>query len=253
MRGRGCAILPLKQHESAREGGSKPKKQTQKTNNMKKFAMMLAAGVVAFGASAQAASVESTTYAVITVPIASGYNFIGAGVTPLDGTADTFAQILGVGGDTAVKVYTGSGYSSTTAGQVTADLGTAVFYDNTNGEASTIYEIGVASSEASSAIVDLSTGAGTYTLVSSPFAAAWSPDDATSLESNSFNRFGTKANQIHIWVNGAWQTWWYKTGTGWKCKTATITDQPTIGAGQAVLVQKGSANSATTLTFAAPQ
>ena len=220
---------------------------------MKKFAMMLAAGVVAFGASAQAASVESTTYAVITVPIVSGYNFIGVGVTPLDGTADTFADILGIADTDEVSVYSGTSYDSYMAGEVTANLGSAVLYDNTNGDAGTVYEVGIAPSEAASASVALS---GTYTLVSSPFAAAWAPAN-TSLSDGSFNRFGAKANQIHIWTGSGWQTWWYKTGTGtgtgWKCKDTTVTGTPTIGAGQAVLVQKGSANTAEAVTFAAPQ
>ena len=47
---------------------------------MKKIATMLAAGVVALGASAQAAEVSSTEYALITIPMvqgASAYNLVG--------------------------------------------------------------------------------------------------------------------------------------------------------------------------------
>ena len=213
---------------------------------MKKFAMLLAAGVIALGASAQAAPVESVTYAVITVPIASGYNFIGVSVAPIDGTADTFADILGVPGDTEVSEYTGDTYEATTADKVTANLGCAVLYSND--VAKTIYEVGVAQTVTTS--VDL---VGTYTLVASPFADAWSPSD-TSLDEGSYSRWGAKANKIHVWNGTGWETWWYKAGKNgaageWKCKDTTITDEPPIGAAQAVLIEKGSANSATSVTF----
>ena len=211
---------------------------------MKKFAMLLAAGVIALGASAQAAPVESVTYAVITVPVAAGNNFIGVSVAPIDGTADSFAEVLGVEGTTPVKLYSGSGYTDTTAGQVTANPGTAVFYNNA-GDASTIYEVGVA--QTATASVSLNTG---FTLVANPFAEAWAPT-ATSLSEGSNKRYGANANKIHVWNGTGWTTVWFKTGTGWQVYGGG--DIPSIGAAQAVLIEKGGANTATAVTFTAAQ
>ena len=210
---------------------------------MKKFAMLLAAGVIALGASAQAADVQSVTYAVITVPVAAGNNFIGVSVAPIDGTADTFADILGVDGTTPVKLYSGSGYTDTTAGQVTANPGTAVYYDA--GSASTIYEVGVA--QTATASVSLNTG---FTLVANPFAEGWAPT-ATSLSEGSNKRYGANANKIHVWNGTGWTTVWFKTGTGWQVYGGG--EMPSIGAAQAVLVEKGGANTATAVTFTAAQ
>lgn len=211
---------------------------------MKKFAMLLAAGVIALGASAQAADVESVTYAVITVPVAAGNNFIGVSVAPIDGTADSFADILGVDGETPVKLYSGSGYTDTSAGKVTADPGTAVYYEN-KGSASTIYEVGVA--QTATASVSLNSG---FTLVANPFAEAWAPS-ATSLDVGSYKRYGAKVNKIHMWNGTGWTTVWYKDGTGWQVYGGG--DMPSFGAGQAVLIEKPIANTATTVTFTAAQ
>ena len=217
---------------------------------MKKFAMLLAAGVIALGASAQAASVESVTYAVITVPIVgnNGYNFIGAAVTPISGT---YADDIFGDGEMPVLKYTGSTYVDTTAGAALRHLGEAVVYTNAV-EATYFYEVGIATNSAT-ATVGIGSG---FTLVCSPFASAWTLSN-TSLDSGSNNRYGAKANKVHIWRNGAWQTWWYKGNTAdagtWKCVDTTITDPPTIGAGEAVLIERGSANTATTVTFTAPQ
>lgn len=213
---------------------------------MKKFAMLLAAGVIALGASAQAAPVESVTYAVVTVPVVNGHNFIGISVAPIDGTADSFATILGVSGNTEVSQYAGSGYTDTTAGEVTANLGSAVLYDY-SGVATNIYEVGIA--QGATATVALSTG---FTLVANPFAEAWTPDQ-TDLNLNSYKRWGAKANKIHIWDATAegWVTVWYKAGTGWVNKVSGD-DVPTIGAGQAVLIEKGDDNNASVVTFSHP-
>ena len=221
---------------------------------MKKFAMLLAAGVIALGASAQAADVESVTYAVITVPVAAGNNFIGVSVTPINNQNDTYATLLGIAGTDDVLVYNGVDYDATDAADVTATPGSAVIYNNM-GAAKTIYEVGVAVS--GTGVVPLDEG---FTLVANPFAEAWNPD-RTSLSTGSSSRFGAKANQIHIWDStlndgqGGWDTWWYKANTGWKSKAnPTSTTLPIIGAAQAVLIQKGTGSEApASVTFTAAQ
>lgn len=202
---------------------------------MKKIATMLAAGVVALGASAQAAEVSSTEYALITIPVVAGDNLIGVSVIADDAHASDL--FTGIATSDDIKLYTGDNESPYTSGKANAlplDTGDAFWYRA--GADGNLYELGAAPSES---------GTFSYTVsgiapISAKFSAPWSIDNAAVGESTFKATSGNKkstANKIHFWNGSGYTTYWYKnTGSeatsGWKPE-----NPPRVKAGEGVMVE----------------
>ena len=211
---------------------------------MKKFAMLLAAGVIAFGASAQAASVASTdTYAVITIPVVAGDNLIGVSVDPLAANATLSAYLPSVD---SVKVADEGGYVTTNATQFVPGPGDAFWY-NAKGDGK-LYEIGKDRSTA--ATVPLA-GA---TLVATGKTTDWTPSAINSVFGvNSGVSANKYANMINIWdpTTSKYIQLWYRANTGWfnRANGQRVDETYKIHPGQGVILRPGFANEATSVSL----
>lgn len=226
---------------------------------MKKIATMLAAGVVALGASAQADQVESTEYAVITIPMvrgASAYNLVGISVDPI-GDNPTLATVFGGSLNSSAIVQTTSSATGKEPEQVPAVKGQAVWVKNASVE--NIYEIGLAPAE--SGVVDVDLAANPASVVT-PFADAWSLADldvqegGTSVLAAEAVTNPRTADKVSIWnpESNTYHNYVYIKGTGWKAADrGTPSQLPTIGAGRGVFVKLcTSRKSVSSVTFKAP-
>lgn len=211
---------------------------------MKKLACMLAAGVVALGASAQAAEVYSDEYAVITIPVAAGNNLIGISVEA-DSTPIT-TVLSGLDSAAEVKIYNGSGYTTGTASGFSVTSGDAVWFDAT--EAETFYELGKTVTDPEAGVVE---AVGALTPVANPYSASWSLDDLT------FSTAGAKrrgdSNKVYLWNGTGYDLFWYKNGTGWVSDSDVVSVPASIGAAQGVFVELGNGATSGTVTFAVPE
>lgn len=196
---------------------------------MKKFAMLLAAGVVAFGVSAQAAQVASAdTYAVITVPIYPGNNLIGVSVLPMaDVQSPVLTDVTTLAASKTVKGINAAGtdYTAATYANVAdAEVGDVYWY--TSAVATNLYEFGKEPDSATSisltgldlAVVTVPS-AWTFADVEGNFTAGTRP---------------SKADKIHVWnpeLQG-YVEYFYQTGVGWSNWDKTSAADVPVGAAQ---------------------
>lgn len=212
---------------------------------MKKFAMLLAAGVIALGASAQAASVPSTdTYAVITIPVVVGDNLIGVSVLPMDPneTEPVLTDLTTLTESKSVKGLnaTGTGYGNDTYANV-ADATRGKVYWYTSATATNIYEFGIAPSSPTevSLPADL-----TMSVVSVP--SAWTFADISGTFTGGTRP--SKADKIHVWnpVSQGYVAYWYKTGSGWvKYSDGSSAEKVSVGPAQGFFFEVKNATTAT--------
>lgn len=214
---------------------------------MNKLACMLAAGVLAAGASAQAAEVYSPEYAVITVPVTTGNNLIGISVAA-DATPIT-SVVNGIDPAAEVKIYNGgsenNGYTTGTASSFAVSNGDAVWFEA--GEAGTFYELGQTVTAAASGTI---AAVGSLTPVATPYASAWPLSSLTFSTAGSTRR--GNANKIHVWNGNGYDMFWYKNGTGWMSDSVGVDVPDTIPAGKGVFVELGNGATSGTVTFAVP-
>lgn len=220
---------------------------------MKKIATLFAVGVVALGASAQADgvqhTVESTEYAVITIPVVAGNNLIGISVEADKVSLPTV--LSGIAGGATVKVWDGAAYTNSTVGQLTVSKGDSFFvYTETAG---TAYELGAAPSEAANVEKEVLCN---MDIVAPPFANEWSLSDL-AFSTAGGNRISV-ANKVHVWNGSGYDTYWFKNGTpgAWRNKIATNSVPVSFGAGQSFFVELGNGTSTKptsgTVTFTKP-
>lgn len=200
---------------------------------MKKITYMLAAGVLAFGVSAQAETVESSEYAVITIPVQTGasvYNLVGVSVLPIQNDA-TVASVFPDLNSNA-DVQTSNGGTSLTPEATSVAVGQAVWIKNAT--VSTIHALGYVPAETDPVSVSIDA---TVAPVSTPFAASWTLDKIDLSKDSVSNP--RKANKVSIWHpdENRYHDYIYRTGTGWvAANNWTPAALPTIGAGQGVFV-----------------
>ena len=211
---------------------------------MKKIATMLAAGVVALGASAQADQVESTEYALITIPVvkgASAYNLVGISVDPI-GESSTLETVFGTSLNSSAIVQTESSATGQEPGNVPAVKGRSVWIKNATVDY--VYELGLAPSESGTATVATTAG-GTLAMVATPFASTWSlsdldlqKDGASVLASGAGTNPRT-ADKVSIWKaeSNKYYDYVYIGGRWQAANKATPADLPTIHPGEGVFVK----------------
>jgi hypothetical protein len=223
---------------------------------MKKIATLFAVGVVALGASAQAAEVPSDEYAVITIPLVEGanaYNLVGVSVVPTVANATVADVFTGLNGSASIQTYNNG--ESLTPAEVSVSLGQAVWISNVGSANTTVYTLGVVPPEADDVTTDCDNNPAP---VVSPFAAAWTPAD-TDLDSDS-STIRAQANKISIWqpALSKYFEYIYIPNNGWIAAnrwTPTYNDAnpPTIGAGQGAFVTFSTARAAKkSVKFSAP-
>lgn len=195
------------------------------------------AAAAVLAASAQAGYVQSdTTYVVITLPVAQGYNFYGVAVQPLT-EQSTYAQVFGV--ENNAEFLNGAGESSNKIyGDDPAVFSTPLWYENKGETAGTIYQIGV---DNSAAEVEYVVKSGeTYPLA---ITKDMTLDSFTSqLSENSYQLYNKKANAVSVWdaSSKAYQTYFYnpKKNSWQNTKYKDVTaSEISIPAGKAVYVQ----------------
>lgn len=223
---------------------------------MKKIATLFAVGVVALGASAQAAEVRSDEYAVITIQLTEGesaYNLVGVSVIPTVANATVEDMFTGLNSTASVQTYNNS--DGKTPAEVPVSLGQAVWISNVGSANTTVYMLGRAPSEANASTIECDNNPAP---VVSPFAAAWTPTDTDlDLESSTIR---ARANKISIWqpALSKYFEYIYIPNNGWIAANRwtpayNAATPPTIGAGQGAFVTFSSARSEEKeVTFSAP-
>lgn len=196
---------------------------------MKKFAMLLAAGVIALGASAQAASVASAdTYAVITIPVYPGNNLIGVSVLPMaDVQSPVLTDVTTLAKSQSVKGINAAGTDYTNdeyANVANAEVGDVYWY--TSAVATNLYEFGKEPDSATS----VSLSGLDMAVVTVP--SAWTFADVEGTFTGGSRP--SKADKIHVWnpQSQGYDAYW-KTGSGWvKYADGTSASSVTNGAAQ---------------------
>ncbi|MBQ6245800.1 MAG: hypothetical protein IJK04_02960 [Kiritimatiellae bacterium] len=228
---------------------------------MKKITTLFAVGVVALGASAQADQVESTEYALITIPMvqgASAYNLVGISVNPI-GDNPTLATVFGDSLNDTALVMESNSATAVEPDAVPAVQGNAVWIKNATVDY--VYELGVAPAESGTATVATTTG-GSLAMLATPFASTWDlskldlQKNGSSVLASGAGTNPRTADKVSIWQAGSNKYYDYVyIGTQWRAANkATPASLPTIRPGEGVFVKLCSSRTEgnTDVTISAP-
>lgn len=207
-----------------------------------KVKLLAAAAIMAIGVSAQAGGTATLgSYAVITLPVAAGYNFYGISVGVSDGAkwsdVITFAD-----GDTTSLII--NGVSGKTAAESAAQGAYAWYQPAANYQGGKVYQFGK----------DISAESQSLTVIPGAPAYFVSKKDLTlanfeALQTYSGKVNGSKASRLSVWnpTTQTYDQYFYRNVTdpakaGWYLGSVKQEASLTIPAGTPIYVQVGTNN-----------
>lgn len=216
---------------------------------MRKITLAFATTLCALAGFVQAASVESDTYAVISMPAKAGYNLFSASVCPVDGTISDVFGVLDTMSFEASETITSSENFATSADKLDVKLGDTFWYDNEGAE-TTIYQYGI---DPASPDREFSAGlTGGYDTIGVPFAATRTLGTLGGFQDAGFRVASKYGNTIYLWNPELqdYDFYFLKTDGHWYLRNGKdIMDNVVLNPGQGFMVRKGTKSASEGITF----
>lgn len=215
---------------------------------MRKITLAFATALCALAGFVQAASVESDTYAVISMPVKAGYNLFSASVCPVDGTISNAFGVSDTVSFDAAETVISSDNVSTSANQLTVKLGDTFWYNNSGAE-TMVYQYGVDPSGTAKFVASLTGG---YDTIGVPYATPLTLGKLGGFQDAGARVAGKTGNTIYLW-NPARQDYDYyflKTDGHWYLRNGKeVKDDVVLTPGQGFMVRKGTKSASEGITF----
>lgn len=215
---------------------------------MRKITLAFATTLCALAGFVQAASVESDTYAVISMPAKAGYNLFSASVCPVDGTISDVFGVSDTMSFEASETIISSENVATSADQLNVTLGDTFWYNNQGAE-TTIYQYGIDPSGSASFVAALTGG---YDTIGVPFATTRKLGTLGGFQDAGFRVASKYGNTIYLWNPELqdYDFYFLKTDGHWYLRNGKdIMDNVVLNPGQGFMVRKGTKSASEGITF----
>ena len=218
---------------------------------MRKITLAFATTLCALAGFVQAASVESDTYAVISMPVKAGYNLFSASVCPVDGTiSDPFGVLDTMSFEASETIISSipSENVAISADKLDVKLGDTFWYKNLGAE-TTIYQYGIDPAGSASFVAALTGG---YDTIGVPFATTRKLGTLGGFQDAGFRVASKYGNTIYLWNPELqdYDFYFLKTDGHWYLRNGTeIMDDVVLNPGQGFMVRKGTKSASEGITF----